>query len=650
MPVPRPLYRLPELLDAERVFVTEGEKAADALRELGLVATTSPHGSASAAKSDWSPLAGKECIVLPDNDDAGRRYAQDVERLLKMLAPTPTVKIVELPDLPLHGDAVEYIDSRRAAGQKDEAIRDGLISLASAAEPIDLDRPAPLAMEFLPFPVDVMPSLVTEYINTVAGSIGCDQSFVAVPLLAVFAAAIGNSRRIQLKLGWDEPSILWTVIVGESGTQKTPAFRIVLRPLRELQSKAMREHAEIVERYRRKLLECEKDLACWKRSKDKVSDPPEKPEEPQPKRFLVSDTTVEALALLLSENRRGLLLARDELGGWIRSFDRYARGKGGDSAHFLSMHVGEEIIVDRKSASPGVLHVPRASVSITGGIQPGILRRALGTEHFESGLAARLLLAYPRRRCKRWTDQGIAPEVEARVTVVIDRLMELRPDAFGDEEPEPVIVPLTPAGRRTWIEFYNVHAQRQVDLTGALAAAWSKLEGYAARLALVIHFVRWAAEDPTLATPRAVDEISVTAGVKLARWFGNEAERVYAALAESDDDRDRRELVELIERKGGSVSVRDWQRARSRKTAADAEAELEALVDGGYGQWHFPPQTGRGRPTKLFFLSSDTSDTDRNRDSGKESPIVSVSGVSDVSNGTSKVDAIGAVDDEWGEL
>ena len=59
MPDPRPLYNLPKLADAERVYVTEGEKATDALCSIELTATTSAHGSQSPDKTDWSPLWGK---------------------------------------------------------------------------------------------------------------------------------------------------------------------------------------------------------------------------------------------------------------------------------------------------------------------------------------------------------------------------------------------------------------------------------------------------------------------------------------------------------------------------------------------------------------------------------------------------------------
>jgi len=84
MPTPRPLYALPDLLKTpagSRVYATEGEKAADAARAVGLTATTSPHGAKAAKGSDWFPLVGREVVILPDHDDAGERYADDVTRL-----------------------------------------------------------------------------------------------------------------------------------------------------------------------------------------------------------------------------------------------------------------------------------------------------------------------------------------------------------------------------------------------------------------------------------------------------------------------------------------------------------------------------------------------------------------------------------------
>jgi len=155
-----------------------------------------------------------------------------------------------------------------------------------------------------------------------------------------------------------------------------------------------------------------------------------------------------------------------------------------------------------------------------------------------------------------------------------------------------------------WIEFYNEHAEEQAELTGSLSAAWSKLEGYAARLALVVHLVRCAAGDQTIEDPYRVDEVSVASGITLSRWFGREAKRIYAVFGESEEDRENRELVDLIRRKGGSVTPRQLMRCSSRfQRAADARAALGNLAKSGYGRWNDPrPGDRGGRPSRRFVL------------------------------------------------
>src|SRR6516164_9208476 len=83
-PVKRPLYGLQEL--AERpsadVVACEGEKATDAARRLlpDFVVITSPNGSKSADKADWSPLRGRNVVIWPDADLPGDEYAEAVAK------------------------------------------------------------------------------------------------------------------------------------------------------------------------------------------------------------------------------------------------------------------------------------------------------------------------------------------------------------------------------------------------------------------------------------------------------------------------------------------------------------------------------------------------------------------------------------------
>ena len=109
----RVLYRLPEVATAEDskwVFVVEGEKDADALAAMGLIATTNPMGAGKWHKlSDDSALHGRRVAIVPDRDEAGRRHAQTVARALQNRA--SDIRIVELP-----GDGKDVSDWIGAGG------------------------------------------------------------------------------------------------------------------------------------------------------------------------------------------------------------------------------------------------------------------------------------------------------------------------------------------------------------------------------------------------------------------------------------------------------------------------------------------------------------------------------------------------------
>jgi hypothetical protein len=105
-PGPLPLYRVDEIPPQGSICVTEGERCADLAHELGLPAVTSAHGALSPAKSDWTRLAGRDVVILPDNDTAGEKYAATVMEILIGLK--CRVKIVKLPGLPVGGDIVDF--------------------------------------------------------------------------------------------------------------------------------------------------------------------------------------------------------------------------------------------------------------------------------------------------------------------------------------------------------------------------------------------------------------------------------------------------------------------------------------------------------------------------------------------------------------
>ncbi|NMC31228.1 MAG: hypothetical protein GYA36_02050 [Veillonellaceae bacterium] len=123
-------YRLPELLQAlaqgEPVFIVEGEKDADRLHELNLPATTNSGGAGKWTNEHSKHFpAGAMVIILPDNDEPGRKHAQAVARSLHGRG--CVVKVMKLPDLPPKGDVSDWL----AAGHTKE---DLLEQIKSATE------------------------------------------------------------------------------------------------------------------------------------------------------------------------------------------------------------------------------------------------------------------------------------------------------------------------------------------------------------------------------------------------------------------------------------------------------------------------------------------------------------------------------------
>lgn len=89
------------------VFVVEGEKCADRLIKLGLVATTNHGGS-----KNWRPelnryFQGRNVVVIPDNDQAGQAHADVV--VGQLYGVTGALKRLELPGVPEKGDVIDWL-------------------------------------------------------------------------------------------------------------------------------------------------------------------------------------------------------------------------------------------------------------------------------------------------------------------------------------------------------------------------------------------------------------------------------------------------------------------------------------------------------------------------------------------------------------
>lgn len=108
------LYNLPNVIKSDVVYFVEGEKDADNLNKIGLVATTTVSGASSYAKraEEYSKyLKDKTIYVVPDNDKAGYQYAESIKKsLIGLSKEVKILKIVdEIKDFKEKGDISDVI-------------------------------------------------------------------------------------------------------------------------------------------------------------------------------------------------------------------------------------------------------------------------------------------------------------------------------------------------------------------------------------------------------------------------------------------------------------------------------------------------------------------------------------------------------------
>lgn len=109
------LYNLPEVINSDVVYFTEGEKDADTLKELGFAGTTTPGGGRGLNgyykknPNLFDPIKGKEIRIVSDNDEVGSEYIKQVVNCIK--GKVKNIKVFNLcnvmPNLKKKGDITD---------------------------------------------------------------------------------------------------------------------------------------------------------------------------------------------------------------------------------------------------------------------------------------------------------------------------------------------------------------------------------------------------------------------------------------------------------------------------------------------------------------------------------------------------------------
>ena len=643
-----PIYNLPNIAEYirttngnARIVVVEGEKAADTATSLGFVATTSAFGSGAGHKANWAILDrlalkhGKklELILLPDNDEPGRTYTENLAEKLISFKSQPIIKTVSIcdfrdvtgiTDFPKGGDLFdlcEILDSK--TNEEITALIESMIAKAMPEiEMIDDDSNS--VYPWHPFPVDLLPETAGRFVHEVAAANCCDPAGPSIATLIALATAIGNSRRLRLKRGWVFPAILWGMLIARKGSIKSWALAPPIKPLDTKQD-------EFHEQNKREKVEYDRQKAEYNRltPAQRRNAPSFEVKEPVLKRIVAREATEQKLVKDCAENPRGLCLFSDELTTLLKGMGQYCKdGKGGNAQSiFNSLFNGEGLESERIGESR---HAPHAFVCILGGIQPGMAKKCFDQEAFESGFASRFIPVAPPLRVATWSDAVVNEETEQNYFRLIFAILGLEMEQIygpanievSQWSPEenaivavtgvpteptalrPILIETSPEALELYKEFYNRTADEMLVLEDDnIRGTFEKMRTYAARLALVVHITRFVEQELFLpynvdmnaapwdrSTPR-IDELecdveSMRVAIALADWFKYEVRRVYSTWGGLADETPtpkgdplQQRIVEFMEQRREPVSHREVQRKLTikREIAQTAMDDLAVL-------------------------------------------------------------------------
>lgn len=256
----------------------------------------------------------------------------------------------------------------------------------------------------------VPPSLKPEYLPPVISRFAFDQAevkgtapeIIAMTCLSAAAAAIHDGFVIIPKPDeprWQERACLWTMIVADPGSKKTPGMSAALGVLRGIDDDMSRKYAhdfrgflddERIHKLTQKEIDKRKAKAAAGETVGLDEENAKAPAKPNQERIFISDATIEKVAELCMDNPRGLCLYRDELSGWFGSMDAYTKGgQTKDRPKWLEAYNGGSMTVDR--IGRGTQYIENWSIGVIGSIQQDKIK-ALIHKSQDDGLFQRFMI------------------------------------------------------------------------------------------------------------------------------------------------------------------------------------------------------------------------------------------------------------------
>jgi hypothetical protein len=464
------------------------------------------------------------------------------------------------------------------------------------------DDPIPLGVRnVLPaFPTHVFPQYIAAMVKGVAEEVQVPEDLPGNLAIAALGTAAGGRAEVLVRGQWREPLNVQVAVAMPPGSGKSPAFRLVFRPVFEAEKamqESVKERIKEIEKEQRdamaradaakKLAKTAEEIATAMDAAHMASEM----EIPIKPRLTADDVVPEQASTILAEQGGRLAVLSAEGTFFEIVMGRYSSGKP-NLELVLKGHAGDRLMVDRRGREE---FVERPALTLGICLQPQLLQDIAAKKQMVGrGAVARLLLSVPKDIVgHRKTTPELLDE-----TVIKDYTETLMGLVIGLADwTDPAVIVLTPDAVRLhtlWREEIEPRLRRGTGDLEAMREWASKLAGHTIRLAGLLHL----AENPTRGAQSPISGDTMSRAITLARYYVEHALAAFGVMRSHPLLEKAQGVLEWIgERK--EFKPRDVHRAMHRRFdgAEEVASVLRLLEEHGYIREKSSPPTGGRRPT-----------------------------------------------------
>jgi len=451
-----------------------------------------------------------------------------------------------------------------------------------------------------------LPDALRDAVLDLADRLQCPADYLAVSMLSAAGAVIGNKVGIfpyANDESWEVYPALWGGIVGDPGTKKTPSLLHAHKPLQHLERNATQKYAQDMQAHKQAMLQHEKAVAAWGKNKG-VSFKPTPPVEPKRTRYVVHDSTYQALGVILADNPSGVLALADELSGLLQSLD--TAGQEAARGFYLTGWSGTGgYSFDR--VGRGSITLDRYCLSVFGGFQPDRVKAYVqfsqrGSSKNDGLLQRFQLLVWPDsvgtfQFVDRPPNQAAISKYQTAV-ISLSKLTDQpiqggRRLANGSQ-----LLHFTPSAQQAFNAWYveNETMLTNGGLDSARQSHYAKYRSLVPALALLFHLLDGHAGP--------VCDDCLNRALSYAAYLKSHADRIYASVSGHDHAAVRLLAERLLDGQLAdgfscrTLTLKGWSGLATRE---QVQAAIDALVE--YGWLTENEIRTAGRPSVKYSLS-----------------------------------------------